>query len=251
MTDNKSYGTVLIRAKIILDYLMEQHSGQTLKEISEGLSSTKSTTLKILNTMCELNLAWRDENDKRYYLGSELIGYGQKALSEFDIRSIAIPFLTELRDITGETVHLGIEAGNTVVFLDKLESPRSVNLKSKIGGKLNLYSSAMGKAFMAEMSPEKLQAYFEMADLQPLTTHTIVDQSVLQTQIEQVKQDGYSIDDRENEEEVFCVGCSLKKHDQVFGAFSVSTPEYRIDEATKLKTIELALAYKAKIEQRL
>lgn len=251
MTEKKSYGTVLIKAKQILDYLMNQSGGQTLKEISDGLQSTKSTTLKVLTTMRELNLLWRSENDKRYFLGPELIGYGQKSLSEFDIKNIASPYLQELRDKTGETVHLGIHSGNFVVFLEKLESPRSVNLKSKIGGKLNLFSSAMGKAFLATMTDEQLSDYLKQVTLTALTTHTITDKKELQKQIDQIKEQHYSIDDRENEEEVFCVGTILKKHDQVFGAFSVSTPDYRLDAKRKEEITAAVLQTKELIEKSL
>ncbi|MDB1552670.1 IclR family transcriptional regulator [Latilactobacillus sakei] len=251
MTETKSYGTVLIKAKQILDYLMDQPAGQTLKEISDGLQSTKSTTLKVLATMCELNLLWRSENDKRYFLGSELIGYGQKALSEFDIKNIAVPYLQELRDETGETVHLGIHAGDFVVFLEKLESPHSVNLKSKVGGKLNLFSSAMGKAFLATMPDEQVTAYLERVALTALTTHTITDPSELQKQINQVRERHYSIDDRENEEEVFCVGAVLEKHNRVFGAFSVSTPDYRLDSKRKKAITAAVLKTKEMIERHL
>lgn len=251
MAEKKAYGTVLIKAKAILDYMMSQDTGLTLKEISEGIQAPKSTTLKILTTMGEQNIIWRNDDTKQYFFGTELIGYGQRALADFDISRIALPFLKKLRDKTEETVHLGIEQNNKVVYLQKLESPQSINLKSRIGGKLNLYSSAMGKAILASKTPEELDEYFSKETLKPVTDYTIISISELNKQIAAVKENGYSIDDKENQPEVVCVGAVLQKNGQVYGAFSVSTPDYRLGDHRRDQIIQYVLETKREIEQAL
>ena len=251
MAEKKAYGTVLIKAKAILDYMMSQDTGLTLKEISEGIQAPKSTTLKILTTMGEQNIIWRNDDTKQYFFGTELIGYGQRALADFDISRIALPFLKKLRDKTEETVHLGIEQNNKVVYLQKLESPQSINLKSRIGGKLNLYSSAMGKAILASKTPEELDEYFSKETLKPVTDYTIISISGLNKQIAAVKENGYSIDDKENQPEVVCVGAVLQKNGQVYGAFSVSTPDYRLGDHRRDQIIQYVLETKKEIEQAL
>lgn len=251
MAEKKAYGTVLIKAKAILDYMMSQDTGLTLKEISEGIHAPKSTTLKILTTMGEQNIIWRNDDTKQYFFGTELIGYGQRALADFDISRIALPFLKKLRDKTEETVHLGIEQNNKVVYLQKLESPQSINLKSRIGGKLNLYSSAMGKAILASKTPEELDEYFSKETLKPVTDYTIISISELNKQIAAVKENGYSIDDKENQPEVVCVGAVLQKNGQVYGAFSVSTPDYRLGDHRRDQIIQYVLETKKEIEQAL
>lgn len=251
MAEGKTYGTVLIKAKTILDYLMSKGTGLTLKDISEGIHSPKSTTLKILNTMSEQNLVWRTDDTKKYYFGTELIGYGQRALADFDISRIALPYLRELRDETEETVHLGIEQNNKVVYLQKLESPQSVNLKSRIGGKLNLYSSAMGKALLAKKSYDELDEYLSKETLKPLTKYTVTSIADLYDQIETTRKNGYSVDDKENQDEVVCIGATLEKNGIVYGAFSVSTPDYRMNSERKKKIISYVLETQKKIEQAL
>lgn len=248
MAEGKAYGTVLIKAKIILDYMMQHGTGLTLKEISEGIHSPKSTTLKILNTMSEQNLIWRTDETKRYYFGTELIGYGQRALADFDVSRVALPYLKKLRDKTEETVHLGIEQNDKVIYLQKLESPQSINLKSRIGGKMNLYSSAMGKAILATKSYDQLDGYLSRETLTPVTKYTITSISELYDQIDAVKKNGYSIDDKENQDEVVCVGATLEKNGIVYGAFSVSTPEYRINDERKKEIISDVLKTKNDIE---
>ncbi|WP_334352107.1 IclR family transcriptional regulator [Companilactobacillus sp. HBUAS56257] len=251
MVEKKAYGTVLIKAKYILDYMMDSNAGMSLKDISNGINVSKPTVLKILETMCNQNLIRKDVYDKKYYFGSDLIGYGQRAMNDFDISRQVLPFLSKLRDETRETVHLGIEQDDKVVFLQKLESPQSVNLKSKIGGKLNLYCSAMGKALLATKTDDELDQYFSQVTLKQITPYTVTSIAELEKQISLTKMRGYSLDDKENQDEVVCVGASIKKRNKVYGAFSVSTPEYRINDQKITEIITAVINTKELIEETL
>lgn len=248
MTEGKTYGTVLIKAKLVLDYMLAQDEGQTLKEISDGIKLPKSTALKILNTLCEQNLIWRTDDTKKYYFGTELIGYGERAVADFNINRIALPYLKYLRDETKETVNLGIEQNNKVVFLQRLESPQSINVKSRIGSKLNLYSTAMGKAILSTKTSDELDEYFSEVILEPLTPYTMTRISKIYEQIQEIKTNGYAIDNRENQNEVICFGASLEKAGKVHGAFSVSMPAFRIDKLKKKRMIKYVKETKRQIE---
>ncbi|WP_137597649.1 IclR family transcriptional regulator [Paucilactobacillus kaifaensis] len=239
MTDASAenlYGGVLIKGKEIMDFILNAQTPPTLKEISDHVEMTKSTVLKILKTLDYCGFVRRDEETKRYYLGTVFLGYAQKVDDTFDIRQIALPLLSELRDQTGETVNLGIIDGNTITLLEKMESPQSVYLVSRIGGGMNMYSSAMGKATLSQYDDEQLSRYFDEVTLTKLTPNTIVSEKKLRSNLAEIKQQGYSIDNEENQPDVYCVGFSLKTEDKIYGAFSISIPKYRI-EPTKLAAI--------------
>ncbi|KRO17311.1 IclR family transcriptional regulator [Lacticaseibacillus saniviri] len=251
MADQKLYGTVLVKAKEILDFILSSTRPPTLLEISAGIDLSKPTVLKILNTLTVLDFVRRDDDTKRYYLGTQLLTYADKALKGFDIRSVALPNLGELRDRTEETINLGVLANNRIALIDKLESSSSIKLKSVIGGTMNMYSSAMGKALLAQYSPNQLDQYLAETELKPLTSHTIINQTALRTNLKQIQQIGVSIDDEENEPEVFCIGAPLMKNNQIYGAFSVSAPKYRINAERRTELIRLVLNAQREIEQRI
>lgn len=251
MTEPKLYGTVLIKAKEILDFILSSTRPPTLLDISQGVDQSKPTVLKILTTLSALNFVRRDDDTKRYYLGTQLLAYADKALTSFDIRSFALPSLTKLRNQTEETVNLGVPVHQRIALIDKLESPSSIKLKSVIGGTMNMYSSAMGKAILAEYSPDSLSSYLDNTDFSSLTPNTIVTASELRKNLKFVQQVGISIDDEENEPEVFCIGAALKKNNQIYGAFSISAPKYRINEERRKLFIQLALETQHEIEQQL
>ena len=227
---DKLYGTVLLKAKKIMDVLSASETSLTLEQISSAAGIPKPTTFKILTTLDYINFVRKDQSEKKYSLGTNLIGYGSKAMSGFDIVSIAEPYLIELNKVTSETMNLGIEEHSQIVLLKKIDSPQPVNLNSKVGGTLELYSSAMGKAILATKSERELDQYFSSVELRPSTPNTITSIAKLKKQIEEVKKTGYAIDNQENQAEVVCVGAAIQKYGKVFGAISVSTPNYRLDE---------------------
>ena len=227
---DKFYGTVLLKAKKIMDVLSASETSLTLEQISSAAGIPKPTTFKILTTLDYINFVRKDQSEKKYSLGTNLIGYGSKAMSGFDIVSIAEPYLIELNKVTSETINLGIEEHSQIVLLKKIDSPQPVNLNSKVGGTLELYSSAMGKAILATKSERELDQYFSSVELRPSTPNTITSIAKLKKQIEEVKKTGYAIDNQENQAEVVCVGAAIQKYGKVFGAISVSTPNYRLDE---------------------
>lgn len=238
---NKLYGSVLLKANEILQYLLKCPQAQTLAQICKGMAVAKPTTLKILNTLEVLGWVRRDELTKQYFIGAQLISYADKALKSMDITKIANPYLQELRDKTQETINLGILRNEKVFLVKKIESPQSIKLQSTIGGTMNLYSSAMGKAILATFSSEKLKKYLEKQTLKSLTPNTIVSSTELQQNIKLIRQTGFAMDNEENENEVFCLGAALKKEGRLFGAFSISTPKYRLSEDRKNKFVRLLL----------
>ncbi|MCI1892825.1 MAG: IclR family transcriptional regulator [Schleiferilactobacillus perolens] len=237
----KLYGSVLIKAKEIMDYLLMQPKSPTLAELSRGLNSSKSTTLKILKTMEHLGFVRREEETKRYVLGTQLIPYATKAISSFDIANVAQPYLEKLRDETGETINLGIPVNQRIVLVSKLESSNSIRLQSTIGGSMNMYSSAMGKAVLATYSADQLKRFLDTTDLRPVTQNTITNQNELRHDLKIIQEVGVAVDNEENEPEAFCLGAVLKKDTQLYGAFSISTPKYRMTPERRAGFIRMLL----------
>ncbi|WP_203662797.1 IclR family transcriptional regulator [Lacticaseibacillus sp. 53-4] len=247
----KPYGTVLIKANEILDYLLHTQDAPSLAQISAGLGMAKPTAQKILTTMNQLGMVRRDDQTKRYYIGTQMIAYAQKAIASFDIAGAARPFLQKLRDETGETINLGVLRDSKIVLIEKLESPTSIKLQSIIGGTMNLYSSAMGKAVLATYTQSQLRKYFDATKLTPLTPYTITSQTKLQADLKQIQQTGVSIDNEENESEVFCLGATIHKNHQLYGAFSISTPKYRLPKERRTEFVRLMLNTQHAIEAAL
>ncbi|MCH4057986.1 MAG: helix-turn-helix domain-containing protein [Lactobacillaceae bacterium] len=117
-TTKPTYGTVLIKADAILDALATTH-GQTLTDIAAATGFTRSTTLKILDTLLQLQYVEKNEHDKKYQIGSAFLKYSDAYLNTFSIVNLCHPDLLKLRDEFGETVHLGTMENDDLIYLDK------------------------------------------------------------------------------------------------------------------------------------
>ncbi|WP_461215676.1 IclR family transcriptional regulator [Lacticaseibacillus sp. GG6-2] len=248
MTEDKLYGTALIKGKAILDFIMACDHAPSLAEITDGTDASKPTTLKLLTTLTALQLVRRAPETKRYYLGTQMLSYGEKAAETFDITALARPYLTELRNETGETINLGVISDGHIVLIDKLESPNSIKLSSVIGGTMHLYSSAMGKAVLAEYPETLVDNYFEHHELKEVTAQTLTSPEAVREDLKKVRELGVGIDNEETEPDVYCIGAALRRGDHVVGAFSISSPKYRITPERRDQFIKAILRTQAAIE---
>lgn len=237
--ENKLYGTVLLKAKQILDYIAEAAEAPTLNDLSKNIAISKPTIYKILKTLEYCGYVRVEGDDKRYRLGTVFLHYAESVDRSINIIEIARPALRKLRDATGETINLGMVQDNSIILLSKLESTHSIKLVSIVGGKMNMYSSSMGKALLAEYPSRKLEKYLATVKPQKLTENTITDRDALIQDLAATRQRGYSIDNVENQPGVYCLGFPLVSQGHIYGAFSISTPQYRITEEKKKKFVQL------------
>lgn len=250
MVEKQLYGTVLLKSKKILDYISSRNEAPTLKQISDGVNIAKPTVFKILQTLEYCGFVRSSSITKQYYLGTALINYGYKAAQSFDISNIAMPFLNKLRDETTEAVNLGILENNRIILLNRAKSSNNIRFDLELGGAMEMYSSAMGKALLSTYSEEQLNRYLDQTALTPLTKNTITNREDLLEELSKIKQQGYALDNIENQEGIYCIGFPLIKNDHIFGAFSISAPVFRVDDDKIKNWIKLGTETKKEILAR-
>jgi IclR family acetate operon transcriptional repressor len=117
----------------------------------------------------------------------------------------ARPLLEKVRDKWDESVNLGVLLGESVVYLDIVESPRSVRLAARRGDRDSIHCTALGKAIAATLPNERVLEILKATEMPRRTEHTITDPKKFLSELAKVRSDGYAVDDRENEEEGRCV----------------------------------------------
>lgn len=229
--EKKPYGTVLIKAVQILDLLSQRTEPQSMSEISKYTDITMSTTNKVLDTLDLIGFVSRDSQTKEFSLGPRLIQLANASFIQFDIARETYPTLKRLYERVDTTVNLGMHQDNQILFVNKFtERDSSEETISRIGFTQPIYCTAMGKATLASFSPEEQDRYLEQVELTPNTEHTIVDKEVLKNEIELTEQRGYAIDDREAEDNIYCVGTTFQvPGDNNYYAFSISSPYNQVD----------------------
>lgn len=251
MTENKPYGTAILRAKQILDFLEQENRPVNLQKIYTSLNTSKSTVLKILNTLCLIGYVKRDEATKRYTLGTRLISYGEAARKSFSIVAVAEPDLRALNEQIGETVHLGAYDRDRIIYIKKLNAKSKVILRSQVGHSVDLYCSAMGKAYLAEQSDDDVLDYLNRIQMIKKAKNTICEKHRFLQEIQEIRKSGYAIDDQENEDDIYCVAIAVRNNEEVEGLISVSSPIYRMSDTKKEQITEQLLKAKKNIEMKM
>jgi hypothetical protein len=120
-------------------------------------------------------------------VGPRLIHLASRAWDRSDIRTTAIEPLRQLRDITRETVHLAVPSDHSMVYIEKLESPQAVRMASRIGTRVTLYSSSVGKAYLAGLEQTRRENLMRSLQMEAFTEHTHTDLEALREDLEQTR----------------------------------------------------------------
>ncbi|GAE25697.1 transcriptional regulator [Halalkalibacter wakoensis JCM 9140] len=230
----------VVRALAILDLFNEQTTELKITEISEKMQLHKSTVHSLLKTLQEAHYIEQNPDNGKYRLGMKLVERGNLVISTFDIRKMAKKYLTSLSDETGQTSHLGILDGDAGVYIDKQEGEKALIRYSRIGKRIPLHSTAIGKILLAYQTDENVAQLLDGYRFDPLTEKTITKQQDLLKELNEVKKQEYAIDNQENEQGVRCIAVPIKNHEnEVLAALSISTLISNVDDKKLQQYIDL------------
>jgi len=211
----------LERAAALLRALAEAGRPLSAGELAAAVGLPRPTVYRLLQTLCAEG--WVAQNGRSFVIGASVLWLAARRLEQLELRSVGRPLLAELRDRTGETVHLGVLEAGQVVYVEKLESPGPLRMASMVGRIVPAHSTALGKAMLAYLPREHVERIVERHGLVRRTPNTITDPARLFQELAAIRARGYSIDNVENEEGIRCVGAAIFDHrGRVAGAVSVS-----------------------------
>jgi len=213
----------IIKAIKILEYLATVDNSQDLSVISKAVGMNKSTVYRLLSTLETLNYIYQSESNKKYSLGAQIAWLSTKYLEKNEVRKIARPLIEELSRKIGESVHLGILDRGKVMYLDKINGQSAVVMASRVGERVPVHCTALGKALLAFRSENDWHEHVEQYGLFARTSQTITDPQQFYKELRKIQSQGYSLDNLENEEGIRCIATPIfNVSDQPVAAISVS-----------------------------
>ncbi|MFJ2034253.1 IclR family transcriptional regulator [Streptosporangium sp. NPDC087985] len=223
--------------------------GIGLQDLAARSGVVASTAHRYMASLLELGVVERDTVGA-YRLGIGLVTLAGRYLEEDVLRKAVHPYLVKLAEISGETAHLGVRVGDRLVYVDKVESAKSVRLVSHIGSQAPMHCTSMGKALLSLAGDDERR---NLADgpLERPTPKTLTGVDLLE-ELERVRSQGFALDDEENEEGVRCLGVPLvNAAGRAVGAFSVSAPANRFSVEDCHRLAPSAIRYAAEISSRI
>lgn len=211
-----------------------------LMEISAALGLHKSTVHRLLMSLIYMGYAKQDEVTQKYMLSYKVVNMASKILDRMDILQIAKPYMERLSDLSGEAVHLVQREGNHILYIYKTEARvGTIRMVSHVGMVHPMYCSGVGKAIMATLPESEVKQIWNESIIEKKTEKTITDLAQMQEVLEEARENGYALDDEENEKGVRCIAACLYGHQkEVKYAFSISGPTSRM---TRERVKELAV----------
>ncbi len=228
----------------IVSFLVENPQKMSLMEMSQALKMNKTTLYRFLSTLEAIDILYK--KDESYMPGIRLFELGSKVPVKQLLVDRIHPILSRLTSEVNETVNLGQLSSGQVLYLDKTESTRSLQIQSSVGNYIALHATALGKSILSILPETTRESTINRLAFTAKTPRTVTDPAVLRAHVEEARQKGYSTDYEEVEEGLICVAVPLHiKELEFYGAISCSGPTVRFNEA---RIRELAVKLKETAE---
>ncbi|MFI6032157.1 IclR family transcriptional regulator [Amycolatopsis magusensis] len=218
----------LERAFELLERLADAGGEASLSELATLSGLPMPTIHRLIRTLLDLGYV-RQHTNRRYALGARLIRLGEHAGVQFGTSTR--PLLAELVEETGETANLAILERDEVVYVAQVPSKHSMRMFTEVGRRLLPHGTGVGKAMLARLPADETRALLTRTGTPAYTTHTITDPDTLLDHLQEVAEQGYALDESEQEIGVRCVAVALTGTPTP-AAVSVSGPEGRLTKET-------------------
>ena len=233
MTTDGAKGLIgsLLHGLEILDMFERDRSEIGIGEMAQQLGLHRSTTSRLAATLAVAGYLEPTGEPGRYRLSGKLVTLGELVASEGDVRRAAQPYLRDLVRSLGETGHLAVLEDAEAVTVEVVDGWQTVRMHSWVGKRSPAHCSSMGKALLAGLDADEIDARYPGARLEARTGRTITDRDKLKRHLAQVRERGYAVDHEELEPHLCCVaGPVFDRTGTVVASISVSGPDSRIDD---------------------
>ncbi|HEY3836302.1 MAG TPA: IclR family transcriptional regulator [Bryobacteraceae bacterium] len=215
---------VLHKAFDLLELLRQSEGAMSLDDVVSASHIPRSTAHRLLT---DLVLRGYVEKDRagHYQLGLTLLVLGATVRHRHNLRDISQPYMVGLRNQFEETVNLGRLQGDSVLYLETVESNHPIRMTGSLGILDPVHATAIGKSILAWLPPARRPA---ITNWKRLTPSTICDAGEFATELERVKKRGYALDDEESMEGGRCVGVPILHAGTPIAGLSLSGPITRL-----------------------
>lgn len=223
-----------------------------VSDLARRTGLSKATVHHLLTTLEDRRFVMRDEDTARYRLGWALYELGSGLVRDVDLSRAARPHLDKLAALTGESVLIGILDEDSVLYLDRGESPNGLRMVANTGRRGPLHATATGKVLLAFSPDAEIFERVLSRPLTPYTRTTITDPAQLRHELAQVREQGYATCWQEHEVGLCSLAVTLRDYTgTVVGALTVAGPSTRLTSCTLTAHLTPLHAARHDIERRL
>jgi len=235
----------LSRGLAIIRSFDRDRPSMTLSQVGARTGVSRAVARRFLHTLA--NDGYVSTDGKYFRLTPKVLDLGYAYLSSLDLWELAQPIMQQVVAATGESCSASVLDGTDIVYVSRVAAGRIMQVALSIGSRLPAFCSAMGRVLLASLPPDKLAAFFAIADLSPRTPRTITTEAALRQELLRVAAQGWALVDEELETGLRSLSVPVRgRSGQVIAAINVSchanatTPEQTL--AKCLPVLQVAAA---------
>ena len=203
--------------------------GLSLSEVATRSGIAASTAYRMLTTLAAHGMVEFDSADQLWSIGVEAYRIGSAFLRRRNLVDRAREVMQDLMQTTGETANLGVAEEDCVVFVSQVETHQAIRAFFRPGTRSPFHASGIGKAILAYLPADRVNAIVRRSGLDSYTPKTLADPLSLARDLREIKARGWSVDDEERHPGMRCVAAAIfNEFGEPVGGVSVSGPTVRV-----------------------
>jgi IclR family pca regulon transcriptional regulator len=189
-TEQPDFVTALARGLGVIRAFSADTPNMTLAQIARRVGLPRATVRRSLITLATLGYA--ESDGRAYSLTPKVLTLGTSYLSSSPLPRAAQPLLERLAETTRESCWLAILDGDEVLMVASARKNRILSSGLTLGSRLPAYCTALGRALLAGLPDERLDAYLCKLRPRAFTSRTTVNPEAIRQSILEVRNSGYS-----------------------------------------------------------
>jgi IclR family pca regulon transcriptional regulator len=192
-----SFMTSLARGLAVIRAFSDQRRTLTIAQISHKTGIPRAAVRRCLYTLKQLGYADADANN--FSLKPKVLTLGYSYLSSTPLTVSALPYLNQISRTLNESCSLAVLDEDQVLYVARSATSRIMSVALNTGSRLPAYCTSLGRAMLAWMPEDALDAYLARVELKAMTDRTVVSAARLKEILGDVRRQGYAVIDEELE----------------------------------------------------
>lgn len=224
----------------VIEHLHQAADGPLgASEIARHVGINRSRAFRILKTLERRGYVEADPQTQGYHLGLKFLEIGEGVRERLDLRHAAQPILTQLTKMTGEAASLLVLHGQMAVCVERSQGENMLQVAPSIGEFFPLYIGACPKILLAHLPAEERERIIKEIEFTPYTPNTITNPDDLRRSLEQIRSQGYAVDEEDYERGVYAIGAPVRDYTgAVIAGLSIAVPKSRYNAERREQLIE-------------
>lgn len=221
------------KALAIIEILAASRTPMRLLDIAKILNYNQSTTLRFLTSLINSGYVGQEDDSQKYYLTYKISRIANKLNQQQDIPRITHPYLVRLSELYSESACISVEQQFQMVYVDVATGNNQILLSmQQIGGTSPMHCTGNGKLLLTTFDDAKIDQLISKVGLKQFTKNTITTKEALLKELDQVRKNGWAMDNEECEIGVRCIAYPIRNYTgNIIAGLSVTGPINRMQES--------------------